>query len=69
MLDPGELILNRAQQSNLADQMYASEGKSTQTLVVQVTGNSFYGSDSDFADKVGDAIFSRFNMHQALPGF
>jgi len=34
MLDPGELILNRAQQSNLADQMYASEGKSTQTLDV-----------------------------------
>lgn len=70
MLDPGELILNRAQQWNLADQMRASEQSSgTPTLVVQVTGNSFYGSDSDFAEKVGDAIFEKFNVHQALPWF
>jgi len=70
MLDPGELILNRAQQGNLAEQMKASWNQSSApTMIVQVTGNSFYGSDSDFAEKVGDAIFEKFNVHQALPWF
>lgn len=70
MLDPGELILNRAQQGNLADQMRASGAQSAApTVVVSVTGNSFFGSDSDFADSVADEIFKRFNTHTAIPGF
>lgn len=70
-LDPGELILNRSQQGNLAEQIIASDsrGGGSTPIVISVTGNSFFGSDQDFAEKVGDAIFSKFNTHTALPGF
>lgn len=71
MLDPGELILNRSQQGNLAAQIQASDSRSggSTPIVISVSGNSFFGSDSEFAEKVGDAIFSKFNTHTALPGF
>ena len=51
MLDPGELILNRAQQKNLAAQMTSGQAVSAPTINITFTGNSFMG-ESDFIDKV-----------------
>jgi hypothetical protein len=69
MLDPGELILNRAQQSNVAQALTSESSTSGPSITIQVSGNSFYGSDSDFAEKIGDAIFQKFNQHIAINAF
>ena len=51
MLDPGELVLNRAQQANLAGQLIPSGGE-TRVFNINVGGNNFYGDDASFAEKI-----------------
>lgn len=58
----GSIIPNNRIQSS------GSSGNSP-SITIQVTGNSFYGSDSSFAEKIGDEIFKKFNIHTAIPGF
>jgi len=69
MLDPGELILNRAQQSNIAGQLTGGETISQTPIVIQISGNSFYGSDDDFAEKIGDTILEKFKVHMPIPSY
>lgn len=68
LVDPGELILNRAQQSNIAQQLTAEQGVGN-SITIQVSGNSFYGTAEDLAEKIGDTIFSKFNQHIAINAF
>lgn len=69
-LDPGELILNRAQQSNIANQLESGgAGGGGVQLTIHVTGNTFQGLDDRFAEEVGDMIFARAQKHFALPSF
>jgi len=50
MLSAGEVVLNAAQQGNVASQLQGS-GNGV-TIVVQVEGNNFYGDDDDYFQKV-----------------
>lgn len=68
MLDPGELILNRAQQKNISAQLTA-EKSSQRVLHISISGNSFYGDDASFIDKIGDAIIEKITQNLSLQSF
>lgn len=51
MLTAGELVLNSAQQQNLAGQLTSKQG-----ISVILQGNNFYGDDPEMAQKIGDQI-------------
>jgi TP901 family phage tail tape measure protein len=68
MLDPGELILNRAQQVNLAGQL--SWNNTNQKIIqVNINWNSFYWDDESFVDKIWNAIVEKFQTHYSLNSF
>lgn len=70
MVNPGELILNRAQQENIADQLVASDAQRAmaavaeggQTVIVNLTGAYIYGLDEP---AVGQAIYENIRTLQA----
>jgi len=69
MLDPGELILNRAQQKNIAAQLnMQGQAGAVPTVNITITGNAFYGED-DFAEKISDKIIKTFQTHTAFASF
>ncbi len=70
-LDPGELILNRAQQSNVAAQLEGKGGGGGEgmTVIIKLENNTFHGADPEYAQQISDMIFSNFNTHQSLPSF
>jgi hypothetical protein len=63
--------LNRAQQSNIANQLDWKAGWSSGwvTLVINLSGNTFHGADQSYAQSIADMIFSEFNKHSSLPWF
>lgn len=68
MLDPGELILNRAQQKNLSLQMSQPGG---QAIVINLTiwNNNFYGDDEGFIEKIWNTIVEKVNQNLAINAF
>lgn len=66
MLTAGELVLNAAQQRNLAGNL---EGGKGQTIQINIYGNEFNGSWEDFAEKIGDQIMSRFKIMAQFQSF
>ncbi len=68
MLDPGELILNRAQQANLAGQL---TGQNTKQTIVQLilSNNNFYWDDESFVEKIGNTLVEKFQTHYSLQAF
>jgi hypothetical protein len=66
MLTAGELVLNAAQQRNLASNIGDSKG---QTIQINIYGNEFNGSGEDFAEKIGDFIMSRFKTMAQFQSF
>lgn len=67
MLTAGEVVLNAAQQNNLARQL--NGGGAGMQVNVYVTGNEFFGAEETFAEKIGDAILGNFKQHFALQSF
>lgn len=67
-VDPGELILNRAQQSNIANQLKggSSEGGGL-TVIIKLENNTFHGADENYARQISDMIFQDFNKHISIP--
>jgi TP901 family phage tail tape measure protein len=68
MLDPGELILNRAQQKNLASQMTSGQAVNAPTININFSWNAFYGED-DFMEKIGDKIVKTLQTHISFASF
>lgn len=68
MLDPGELILNRAQQKNLATQMTSGQAVNAPTINVNFSWNAFYGED-DFIEKVWDKLIKTLQTHISFASF
>ena len=66
MLSAGEVVLNAAQQGNVANQLKWGGGT---TIIVQVEGNNFYGDDDEYFQKVGDKILGVFKQHTGLNSF
>lgn len=66
MLTAGEVVLNAAQQQNLARQLNWSNQPS---INVTISGNSFFGDDERFVEKIGDKIIENFKMHYAFQSF
>lgn len=67
MLTAGEVVLNAAQQRMLAGNLQGAGSGST--IVVNVSGNSFYGDDEEFAQKIGDTIMQDFKNHYSFQSF
>ena len=67
MLTDGELVLNQAQQSSLAN--FIKGGGQGSTIQVTVSGNNFYGDDTEFAQKIGDMIVSDLKKHTPFESF
>lgn len=66
MLTAWELVLNRAQQNNVANQLQNS-GQNSPTIVIQ--GNNFYWNDREFIDKIGETIMQEFKLHAGFASF
>jgi len=64
MLTAGEVVLNAAQQNNVARAIDGGNQKGGFTIVLE--NNNFYGSDSEFAQKIGDTVIDIFKTHTAL---
>lgn len=65
MLTAGEVVLNAAQQRSLAWQL----GWSSPVININISGNDFFWSDDDFADKIGDTIMQKFKMMASFESF
>lgn len=61
MLTAGEVVLNAAQQGNLANVIGSREKGGDTYLIIQ--NPSFYGDDKAFAEKVGDQILETLKYH------
>lgn len=66
MLTAGELVLNRAQQWSIAGQLQTGTQKAP-TIVIQ--GNTFYWTDREFIDKIGETIMQEFKLHAGFASF
>jgi len=66
MLTAWEVVLNAAQQRNLATQLSSSKW-SYVTIVIE--NNNFYGDDRDFAEKIGDTIMQNMKNHIYFQSF
>jgi len=66
MLSAGEVVLNAAQQGNLAGNL--SRGNAP-TIIVEINGNSFYGDDETFAQKIGRSVIDELKLHTGLNSF
>ena len=67
MLDPGELVLNRAQQRNLAGQLTA-EKSGGQVVNITITGNTIYGED-DIEEKISTKILRSLQSSTAIASY
>lgn len=66
MLTAGEVVLNAAQQKNLASAL-SGPGGGTVTLVV--SGNNFYGSDPQFVQSIGEELMKMMKKHMQFESF
>lgn len=64
MLTAGEVVLNAAQQNNVARAIEGGTQKGGITLILE--NNNFYGDDDSFAQKIGDTVIDIFKNHYAL---
>lgn len=64
MLTAGEVVLNAAQQNNVARAIEGGAGGPNITLILRE--NNFYGDDQNFAEKIGDTVIEIFKNHYAL---
>ena len=64
MLTAGEVVLNAAQQNNVARAIDWGNQKGGWTVILE--NNNFYGSDDEFAQKIGDTVIDIFKTHTAL---
>lgn len=64
MLTAWEVVLNAAQQTNVARAI--EWGNNTWGVTIVINGNNFYGNDDDFAQKIGDKVLEVFKYHTAL---
>jgi len=67
MLSDGEVVLNKAQQGNLAN--FIRGGEKTWWYVLNMYNNSFYWDDESFAEKIGDTVISRFMKSTAFEAY
>lgn len=67
MLTAGEVVLNAAQQSNVARAIEGGQTGGGWTIVIQ--GNNFYGDDNSFAEKIGDTVLDILKNHTAIQSF
>lgn len=58
MLTAWEVVLNAAQQRNVAAWLWGG----WPVINVTITWNEFFGSDDEFADKIGDTIMQKFKF-------
>lgn len=61
-VSPWELILNKAQQENVANQLQNGGGGGT-VLQITITGNSFMGSDPEMMTSIGDQLLTIIQPH------
>lgn len=66
MLTAGEVVLNAAQQNNLARNLDGGAGRGG-GVNITISGN-FYGSDETFAEKLGDMILEKLKYSTAIYG-
>jgi len=66
MLTAGEVVLNAAQQRNLASQLGGGQG---QVVNLYVSGNNFYWSDDEFAERIGDTFMEKFKLMASFESF
>lgn len=64
MLSAGEVVLNAAQQSNLANQL--DRWWSGMNVTVVVSWNEFFWSEEWFAEKIWDSLLAQFKQHFAI---
>jgi tape measure domain-containing protein len=62
----GELILNKAQQSNLASNMTQGGGNN---VTINISAGNVVGDLDEFADTLGDKILKTFQQHTAFQSF
>ena len=62
----GEIVLNAAQQQNLANNL---EGRGNVVINVNVSGNDFVAAGEDLARQVGDSIMAQFKQQFAFESF
>lgn len=65
-LSAGELVLNRAQQSNLARQLWPNNGWGI-TLIVNV--DAVYGEDDDYIERIGNKLVKKLKVHTGIESF
>lgn len=66
MLTAGEVVLNAAQQSNVATKLQGGGGV---TYQITLSNNNFYGSAESFAADIGDSVLEIFKNHAAIQSF
>lgn len=66
-LSAGEVVLNAAQQQNVASSI--GSGKGATEININLSGNSFYGDDPRFIQKIGDQIVSMLLPHIPIQSF
>jgi len=66
MLSAGEVVLNAAQQQNVARGL---EGNGWMTVEIHVAWNNFYWDDANFAQKIGKSIMEEFKLHTSVQSF
>lgn len=67
MLTAGEVVLNAAQQGNVARAIEGGQSGGGITIILQ--NNNFYGDDESFAEKIGDTVLGVFKKHYAIQSF
>ena len=68
MLSAGELVLNRSQQWNLANQLEWWSWSNKKVEIV-ITWNNFYWNDREFMHKIGDYLLEELKLHVWIPSF
>lgn len=68
MLTAGEVVLNRAQQTNLANQLEWWSWSNKKVEII-IEWNNFYWNDREFMQKIGDFIIEEFKLHTGFASF
>lgn len=69
MLSPGELVLNRAQQTNVAAQLQNGENGRSVKIEINMGGANFYGDGEEFAKKIGNTIVDNLRLQYNIESF
>lgn len=66
MLSAGEVVLNAAQQRNVASKVGSGDG---QQVNIYISGNEFFGSWAEFAEKIGDTIMTQMKTQLSFQSY